>query len=166
MSYWEDPLCNSTWFQRNVYFDDIFIFSLVLHEHKRTTRQGWFSVGTGPQCMGAAPIARASHRYPFPHVCPSQTLYTSSFDLEVYFQHRIGNGAYSKIFRGGGLAGVDSELLFQPAEYFNDTLEFRFPGSTPENLDDVIWDIPTLLKRRAAGLWPADQPLTLKASTQ
>ncbi len=156
--------CNETWFRRNVYLDDIFVFSLVLHKAKASARLGWFSVGRGPQCGGLLSRAlRRRSRYPFPHVCQRQTPYTSPFDLDAYFQHRIGSGAYSTAFRRGVQTRVDAELLFSPAELFNDTLEFRFAGSGEAELHDTYWGLDTLAKRQAAGLWPEGAPLTLRS---
>ena len=158
--------CGEPWFRRNAYLDDIFVFSLALHESKNLVKQGWFSVGRGPQCPRSSFTHHAFseegvHPYPFPHVCQSQTSYTSPFDLELYFRHQIGNGAYSKVYRGGGATAIDSELKFIKSELFNDTLEFRFPGSTSETLEDSLWDVQTLQRRKDAGLWPPHLPLTL-----
>lgn len=158
--------CNETWFQRNVYLDDIFVFSLVLHEYKAIASQGWFSVGHGQQCSGPLPAKDdidVANPYPFPHVCRSQTPYSSSFNLERYFEHQIGSGAYSKVFRHGASSAIDAELMMSPSQLFNDSLEWRFPGATPKKLHDEMWDMRTLQKRRDAGLWPWDRPLTLEA---
>ena len=64
-------------------------------------------------------------------MCANQTAYTSPFNLNKYFVHHIGNGAYSRTFRRprGGRRGGPSEreLLFERHERFNNTLELRFP---------------------------------------
>ena len=157
--------CNESWFQRNVYLDDIFVFSLILHE-RAATRQGWFSVGHGQHCRGplaAEDDVAVANPYPFPHVCRGQTPYSSAFNLERYFEHQIGSGAYSKVFRHGAMSSVDAELILSPPQLFNDSLEWRFPDATPDKLHDFLWDMRTLQKRRDAGLWPRDRLLTLEA---
>lgn len=80
-------ICSAVWLRRNVYMDDIFALSLVLHqmrhEYGPKSLQGWFSIGCSPRCgqeqyrkcIAALPSGNDSP-YPYPHVCPSQTSYT------------------------------------------------------------------------------------------
>jgi hypothetical protein len=144
----EDPkthpsLCNEVWFQRNLYLDDIFAFSMVLHQTKKQLKQGWLHLSK-------------KSGYMFAHLNASQTPYTSPFDVCDYFYHNIGNGAYSSGFRFSKVI-PDEELLFSKAESFNNTVSFRFPGSTPEKLRDYLWSMEVLEPyQRSNGILPAN----------
>ena len=161
-----ESICDEIWFRRNVYFDDIFAYSLALHESKHSMRQGWFSDGCGKHCSNYRDCKRVvgKTKYPYPHVCQNQAPYVSPFNLEFYIVHYIGSGAYSTVFRleqkNTKAARTDIELQFSQRERFNNTLEFRFPGATEENLQDEYWTQENLAARQRGGLWPADAPLT------
>lgn len=160
-------ICNKVWFQRNVYLDDIFVMSFVLHKHKYTARYGWFSMGCAADCpeyqsCQAERLPLMPPAYFFSHVCQGQTYYTATWNLERYFIHSIGNGAYSRSYRSGR-SSIDPELLFEPYERFNDTVELRFPGATLDILEDRYWDLETLRLRQSAGMWPKDMRLTEKS---
>jgi hypothetical protein len=136
-------LCNEIWFQRNLYLDDIFAFSMLLHQTKKQLNQGWLY------------LSRESG-YMFAHLKASQTPYTTPFDVCDYFYHNIGNGAYSSGFRFSKVI-PDQELLFSKAESFNKTVSFRFPGTTPEKLRDYLWSKDVLRRyQKSNGILPAD----------
>ena len=161
-----EHICDEIWFRRNVYSDDIFAYSLALHESKHSMRQGWFSDGCGKHCSNYRDCKRVvgKTKYPYPHVCQNQAPYVSPFNLEYYIVHYIGSGAYSTVFRleqkNTKAARTDIELQFSQREHFNNTLEFRFPGATEENLQDEYWTQENLAARQRGSLWPADAPLT------
>jgi hypothetical protein len=136
-------LCNEIWFQRNLYLDDIFAFSLVLHETKSHLKHGWLHLSK-------------ESGYEFAHLRQAQTPYTTPFDVCDYLFHNIGNGAYSSGFRFSKVM-PDEELLFSKEESFNNTVEFRFKGATPEKLHDNLW-IGTVLTnlQRSNGILPLD----------
>jgi hypothetical protein len=137
-------LCQEIWFQRNLYLDDIFAFSMLLHQTKKQVKQGWLY------------LSRESG-YMFAHLSKGQTPYTTPFDVCDYFYHNIGNGAYSNGFRFSKIM-PDDELLFSKSESFNNTVEFRFPGATEEKLKDYLWSIRTLEPyQRSNGILPANE---------
>jgi hypothetical protein len=136
-------LCSEIWFQRNLYLDDIFAFSMVLHQTKKQLKHGWLHLSK-------------ESGYMFAHLTASQTPYTSPFDVCDYFYHNIGNGAYSSGFRFSKVI-PDEELLFSKAESFNRTVAFRFPGATPEKLRDYLWSMEVLEPyQRSNGILPAN----------
>lgn len=133
--------CRDVWFQRNLYLDDIFAFSLMLHKHKHRMKQGWFYVGPG-------------FDYDYLHTEKGMTPYTSKFDLFKYIVHSIGAGAYSVTFRKKLNPDIDVELLFLERQKFADLVEFRFPGSNPETHKDLYW-FGSLVRKGAAVFPPA-----------
>ena len=147
-------ICKEIWFMRNIYLDDIFVFSMVLHKNKYIANLGWFITGGG------------ACKYPFLHIRRGAENYTSPFSLDRYVCHYIGHGAYSKNFREEITSGkvpsakkFDDELVFKQSERFNDTVEFRFPGATPELLHDSYWPLESLQLRQYHHLWPENWPL-------
>lgn len=150
-------ICEEIWFQRNVYLDDIFVFSMVLHEYKTEAKIGWFH-----HCqplIETHTLCAHSCRYPFPHVAPNQTQYTSPFPIDYYACHKIGSGAYSSKFRESKTTAVVPELAFSRHQRFNDTLEFRFKGASAARLHDYYWTVEDLERRQRAGLWPNNWPI-------
>ena len=95
-------------------------------------------------------------------MCANQTAYTSPFNLNKYFTHHIGNGAYSRTFRrrGGrrGATGREPELSFERHERFNNTLELRFPQATLADLEDALWG-PSAAERAVEHAHDLDTPL-------
>jgi hypothetical protein len=90
-------------------------------------------------------------------VCQKQSVYASSFNLEKYFLHFIGTGAYSRSHRSG-VTKPDAELIFDDSEKFNDTVALRFlrpaDGSDPL-VGDEFWSLETRELKRLAGQWPS-----------
>jgi len=138
--------CKQIWFQRNVFLNDIFAFSLLLHKNKHSLKQGWFWYGASPRC-GAA---QGEYKYLYSHTCQAQTEYTSTFNLEEYFLHFVGH-THEKQARV-----INSELKCTPDMRFNSTLSYRLFGYSPKAFHDEYWTTTRLHKRQLAGIHPAD----------
>ena len=157
------PYCDKIWLRRNLYLDDIYVLSLALHElyERKAIRLGWFWYGCSANCLLCPDLDIEAKPYPYPHTCYGAN-HVSPFYLGKYAHHWIGSGYYSSQFRTLSTQMsklMDQEVMFEDHEMFNDTIEFRFPGSTPEMLEDVMWDCSSLLRRQQHGLWPQDSAL-------